>query len=216
MPMRYADEEDVLLQLRLTEESDEYDRLVRLENALCEVFDYKTGMAFGEDPNDETRTVAIANSASYPPFGVRFPYDYGYGYATPRLVLSVPLRSVTSIEWGGTWNGTTWVGGTALTTADYMLTNRTSQGYYAIDRIGSSWGGSLRITGIWADQMSEDIPLDVVEALTFLTINEWHTDNASPAGQIGPDGMFIPTRNPWNFERVKAALDRHTVVEVLI
>ena len=218
MPMRYANEDDVLNQLRKTADDAEYARLVRLENGLCDMLDHKTGTSFGTAPVAETRSVSLE-------FGVGVGYGYSPSpvyYWTPlrggshRLVLDTPLRSLTGIETGGTWNGATWDDGTALTTDEYRLTNQTDQGSYAIDLVSGTWGGVVRITGIWGDQATETVPDDVREAMTFLTINEWHQRNASPFGQIGPDGILVTPRNPWGFEVVKAAIDRHRVVEVLV
>lgn len=212
--MRYANEDDVLALLDLTTESDEYDALVRLENGLADVFDHKVGTTFGTEPVAEMRTIGIQPIvATWTPHGVTWHRDWTDSH---RLILDIPLRSVTSIVTDGTWNGTTWDDGTTLTADEYRLTNATNQGYYAIDLTAGTWSGVVRITGIWADQVALDVPDDVRQAMTFLTVNEWHTDHASPAGFIGPDGLTITPRNPWAFEKVKAAIDRHSVVQVLV
>lgn len=217
MPMRYANEADVLDQLRLEDTSDEYDRLVRLENGLCDLFDHKIGRSFGVAPVAEMRTIGVyhggVNIDNY--WGIPLSYTSWFGHS-PRLVLDVPLRSLTGIETGGTWNGTGWDDGTALAADEYRLTNGTNQGYYAIDLISGTWSGVVRITGVWGDQDTQAVPDDVREALTFLTVHEWHQSNGSTAGLIGPDGLTVPTRNPWAFERVKTAIDRHALVQVMV
>jgi hypothetical protein len=217
MPMRYANEDDVLALLDLDSGSDEYDALVRLENGLADMFDHKVGTAFGTAPVAELRSVAVLHGGG----GWFYPEYYGLPIwstspASYRLIIDTPIRSVTGIVTGGTWNGTTWDDGTTLTADEYRLTNHTNQGYYAIDLTAGTWSGVVRITGIWADQVALDVPDDVRQAMTFLTVNEWHTDHASPAGYIGPDGIMVSPRNPWAFEKVKAAIDRHTVVGLLV
>lgn len=216
MPMRYANEDDVLALLQMDDSADEYDSVVRLENGLCDVVDHTIGTSFGTTPTAETRTVYIATTTTYPTLG--FPYDYSYAYASwsPRLVLSVPLRSLTSIVTGGTWDGSAWDDGVTLETSDYLLTNRTEQGYYGIDRIGGSWGGIIHVTGVWGDQTTLTVPDDLAQALTELTVKEWHRRHASPAGEIGPGDLIITPGNPWNLEYIKATLDKYTVVEVML
>jgi hypothetical protein len=221
MPMRYANEADVLEQLQDMSGIDpEHAGLVRLENALCDVFDHKVGTSFGTTPVAETRTVAVGLMESYvypfPGLGGVPLVDYRNGFNSPRLVLSVPLRSLTSIVTGGEWDGSAWVDGETLATSDYILTNRTEQGYYGIDRINGTWAGSIRITGIWGDQVTATVPDDVSQVLTELTVKEWHRRHASPAGEIGPSGLTITPGNPWNLEYVKAVIDKYRVVEVLV
>lgn len=210
MPMRYANEDDVLAQLRMTAADPQYARLVRLENGLCDTFDHKVGTSFGVAPVAETRTILI---------GIYSPAPYLFGsdrYSSPRLILPTPIRSVTAIETGGDWNGTVWVGGQALTTDAYRLTNETDQGFYAIDLHAGTWAGVVRVTGVWGDQATLTVPDDVREALTFVTVDEYRTRQMSPADLSGPDGITVGTRNPWRFEIVKAAIDRHSVVQVLV
>ncbi len=217
MPMRYANEDDVLAQLRMTSADTQYARLVRLENGLCDTFDHKVGTSFGVAPVAETRNASVVSSSpALYPFGN--PYDI-FGsvlYGTNRLILDTPIRSVTTIEIGGTWGGSAWTDGTALISDEYWLSNETEQGYYAIDLGYGSWVGVVRITGVWGDQATLTVPDDVREALTFITVDEFRTRNASPADLSGPDGITVGTRNPWRFEIVKAAIDRHSVVQVLV
>lgn len=217
MPMRYATETDVLALTDIETSMDadsEYAQIVRLENALCEVFDHKVGTSFGTSPVAEMRTIWIGNTAA--PYFWPITYHGWALTASTRLILDVPLRSLTGIETGGTWNGTGWDDGTALTADDYRLTNETNQGFYAIDLVAGAWSGVVRITGIWADQATLTVPDDVAQALTEITVKEWHRRHMSPAGQIGPEGLAILPGNPWNLDYVKTVIDRYTVVEVLV
>lgn len=196
--MRYANLGDVLAQLKLDPDKhgDRIDRVIRLEAALCQTFDERTGTAFGAPPVAETRTLT--------------------GRASPRLILTTALRSVTGIATGGRWDGSQWDGATTLDADRYRLANRTAQGYHAIDLMGGSWYGAVHVTGVWADQLHANVPDDVVEALTFITVETYRQQTASPADQIGPDGMMVQPRNPWAYEQVKAAINRHTVVQVTV
>lgn len=216
MPFRYANEDDVTagIEADAAESGIDMEAVYRLENGLCDVFDHKIGRSFGTAAVAEMRTVWVGNTIA-PYF---WPIDYAYWGLRPsdRIILNVPLRSLTGIETGGTWNGTDWDDGTALDADDYRLTEHTNQGFYAIDLVNGTWSGVVRITGIWGDQSDATVPDDVREALTDLTINQWLTRQSSPAGLIGPEGFQVPTRNPWNLELVKAAIDRHRVVQVLV
>lgn len=217
MPMRYAVESDVLSLTDVTNPGDEYDAIVRLENAMCDVFDHKTGTSFGAAPVAEARSV-LAGPIGGTWYGFGWPLDYWSTTTAQsyRLILDMPLRSLTGIETGGTWNGTAWDDGTALTVDEYRLTNHTDQGYYAIDLTAGTWSGVVRITGVWADQVTASVPDDVAQALTEITVKEWHRRHMSPAGQIGPEGLAILPGNPWNLDYIKTVIDRYTVVELLV
>lgn len=216
MPMRYADEAALLRRLRIESPSPEYTELVALENALCDTFDAKVGTSFGAAPVAETRTVGVINGAGADWLAVPVAWTSLAWPASPRLILDIPLRSLTAIETGGTWDGAAWVDGTTLTADQYRLTNTTAQGSYAIDLTGGTWGGVVRITGVWGDQSVTTVPADVAEALTFITGDEWLIRNSSPMNQVGPEGFGIGTRNAWTFATVTATIERHRVVEILV
>lgn len=204
MPLRYANEPDVLGQLGVTNPGTEYDRLVRLENGLCDTFDHKAGRSFGVAPVAETRDVSAWASGTYP------------NAFTSRLILETPIRTVTRIEIDGIWNGIAWTGGSVLAAGDYWLTHHTDEGSYAIDLDSGHWYGTARVTGVWADQPTAGVPDDVREALTFITLDEYRARNASPAGEIGPDGLMVRVRNPWRFELVRTAIERHQITRILV
>ncbi len=202
MPMRYANESDVLGQLGVVNPSADYSRLERLESGLCDTFDHKVGRSFGVAPVAQTRTVSLSVTWS--------------SMASPRIILETPIRSVTSITVDGTWNGTAWTGGTVLAADDYLLTNEVDSLFYGIDLGVYGWSSRIRVSGVWGDQSILGIPDDVREALTFITVDEWRTRNASPAGEIGPDGLMVRARNPRRFELVTQAIERHHVARVLV
>jgi hypothetical protein len=199
MPMRYAHREDVLHQCELDPEDPEHEgdilRVERLENGLCLAFDQKVGHSFGVDPLPETRVVQ--------------------GLGTDLLALGYPgARAIASIAVGGRWDGVSWLDETLLLPTDWMRmrAERDGEGSVVTIRLMDGiWTGSVRVTAVWADQTLKEVPDDVREALTWLTVEEYRTRNASPAGFIGPEGLMIPTRNPWNFQLVKSAIAHHRV-----
>ena len=199
MPMRYANQTDVLAQLEMGDDDARLDRLVRLENGLADTFDQKIGRSFGVAPEAETRLIGQAQTG-------------------PRLILPVAIRSVTTVETNGSWDGASWADSTVVDAADYRLALREGgdDRWWAIDSLAGAWPAIVRITGVWDDQPQATVPDDVREALTFITCDEWRTRNASPAGEIGPEGLVIPVRNPWRFEAVQAAIERHRLVRLVV
>ena len=216
MPMRYANEPDVLSQLRLdTGDPDaaaNIERVTRLENGLCDAFDEKIDRTFGTAPVAETRVLTVGASRWSPTVTAMLGLDQ-----SPRLVTHTGIRSLDSIDVDGEWDGAAWIDGETLTAADYRLVLTDRNGVsWAIDRIGGSWRGVVRVTAIWDDQVTEAVPDDVREALTFITVDQYRTEKASPAGDIGPDGLTVRPRNPWSFELVKEAVNRHRLVEIAV
>lgn len=190
MPMRYANENDVLTQLGMTRLDAGYARLVRVENGLCNTFDAKTGRSFGVTPVPEWRTVNVLANGTY----------------AWRIVLETPVRRVLAVE----------IDGVEVPDDRYHITNTVRGVSYMINLSAAFWGGDVRIRAIWADQPEFDVPDDVREALTFLTVDTWRLQEASPSGLIGPEGMSVRPRNPWNFETVTTAIERHQVARILV
>jgi hypothetical protein len=220
MAMRYADEATVLAELSLNDENPDdataITRVRSLELGLCETFDEKIGRSFGTAPVAETRTVAVGQAWGTPSFGGMPLADYSNTFRSPRLVLSTPLRTLVSIETGGSWDGTAWVDGETLATSAYLLTNKARDGYHGIDRLNGTWSGLVRITGIWGDQPTADVPVDVREAMHFIVTETYRQQQASPADELGPDNMVVRPRNPWRYEQVVQAINRHRIVQVLV
>ena len=112
-----------------------------------------------------------------------------------------------------------WDDETTLAATDYRLAGGdAASGYYRIERLTGGWAGPTRITGTWLDASWTDatVPFDVIEALTFLVVHHYREDQMSPAGVVGPDGMQVPTRNPWGYDQVRTAIDRYRVFEVVV
>lgn len=199
MPMRYADESDVLAHLKIAgTNTDAIARVTGLENGLADAFDAKIGRTFGTAPVAETRTVQAPGVSSV-------------------LVVPSGIRSITGIVTGGTWNGTAWINGTTLTTDQYglWLTGTDGVAYGVVSYIGD-WYGAVRITGIWADQVTAGVPNDIREAVTFLTVRQYRRLTASPSDMVGPEGMTVPTPHAWDDPMVQAAIERHRLVQVVV
>lgn len=188
MAMRYANETDVLAQLHLDPDvpGDEaaLERVRRLELGVCERIDVKLGRSFGV-PVAETRTVRAPG-------------------VSDTLILPQPLQSVSAVT----------VDGAVLDPSLYRLVYHAHDGYLAlrIDAYAAVWSGDVTVTGIWADAAIDgDIPDDIREAATFVTVDEYRAGNASPAGEIGPDGQILQVRNPWRYELVRTAIEHYAL-----
>lgn len=195
MPMRYAHQGDVLRQLKIKDDdAAAIERVTRLENGLADVFDAKVGRTFVTEPVlPETRDMR--------------------GMGSDLLVLPVGARGVAAVAVGGTWDGLLWVDETALDPADWTPWGRDAQGKaLGLQRLdGDVWWGPVRVTALWGDQDTEGVPADVVAAMTFVTVDQYRIEQASPAGELGPEGMIVPVRNPWRYTLVAGAIERHKV-----
>lgn len=212
MVMRYADEVAVLAQLKLSvtdpDDAAAITRARNLEEGLCLTLDEKLGASFGVAPVAETRTIEASSARGL--------YEWTSSSDASRLILTTPVRSITGIVTGGSWNGTAWINGAALTTDQYRLTHLDRYGlYYAIESVFGSWSGVVRVTGVWGDQPTAVVPADVREAMTFIVAETYRMQHASPADEIGPDGMAVKPRNPWSYEQPKAVVSRYQTVRVL-
>lgn len=188
-------------------------RLEALNAALTAIFESKVGRTWSDDA-PTARTVAVPARFGAQPYGAS-PY--------PFAVLPLPqpgIRSLVSLKTGPTWDGSAWTGGTDVDLAGVVPIWPTLRGDYLGLQIGTTWPwttgtwwggcwtGTVLVEAIWADQL-QTVPDEVVEALNFLVAEEFKQERASPESLIGPDGLSVRTRNPWNFERVKAVIDKY-------
>ena len=168
-------------------------RLERLNDAVSLLLEDKLGRRFGTGAT--TKAVVVES------YGV-----------SDLLVLPKPVRSVTSIVVGHTWNGTIWTGGTTLTTNAYRLRYVDANGYaWAILRTSTdAWAGPVVVTGSWADDDDDFlVPADVQYAVNYLVAERFKIENAGPAGFSGPDGAVVPIRDPWKDPMVKGVLEKY-------
>lgn len=132
------------------------------------------------------------------------------------LWLPKGIRSVSSIIESPTWNGTTWTGGTTIATSSYRLTSKVdSQSIYrTITRTDGSWSGLCVITGVWEDQYPT-VPDDITWVVNNVVVELFKKQQASPAGQVGPDGSVIPLRNVFAQTEVQAVIYKYLVQRVI-
>jgi hypothetical protein len=128
------------------------------------------------------------------------------------LVLPRPLRTITTVTYGGIVTGSTMTGGSVLTT-DYWTPSIVDQDglIYALRMLSGVWWGvgvPVTITGQWAATDADaSVPDDLVYAVDYLVAEHFKIEQASPAGFTGPDGSTVPIRNPWKADiwlKVKA------------
>lgn len=185
--MRYADRESVLTQLHYSDENPEHavalTRLELLENGIADAIDTEIGRSFG-DPISSSRTIRIA------------------GYMTGVLLLPEIVREVTAIT----------IDGEEIDPAAYELCYFMRGGAKGIRFDGVTIVGRVVVTGIWdSDPIPGEVPADIREAATMITVDTFRIQESSPAGEMGPDGLVVPVRNPWNNRLVRDAIRRHRV-----
>ena len=197
MPFRYANETDVLANLReVAGNTVLLEYLYRIENALADVFDHKVGRSFGVAAAPSTRSFAV-------------------GYGTPTLVMERPARSIVSVAHGGTFDGSVWADETV---ESYWHERFNRDGLvYGIGRADGNWPALVRVTAVWASDPSAEMPDDVKHALTIATIKQYRKETSTPgADLLGPEGFAVPAPDPWNDAQVKATIDKYRVVEVIV
>jgi hypothetical protein len=70
------------------------------------------------------------------------------------------------------------------------------------------WPTVVVIVGTWADTDADaTVPDDITYAANYLISERFKLEQASPAGQIGPDGSVIPVRNSLKDPLVSATMD---------
>ena len=197
MPFRYANQSDVLANLReVAGNTVLLAYLYRIENALADVFDHKVGRSFGVATVPSTRTIMV-------------------GHRTNTLVLARPARSITDIAHSGTFDGSGYAGETV---EDYWHEGNGHDGLiYTVERISGDWPNRVRVTAIWASDSDSVVPADVQHALTLATVKQYRKETSTPgADLLGPEGFGVPAPDPWNDAQVKAVIDKYRVVEVIV
>jgi hypothetical protein len=175
--------------------ADQDARLTALQKAVSLYIEQATGRTFGTGTTSET---VVAN-----------------GKGRSLLLLPRAARSVTSVVANPDWSGTAWIGGSPLLATEYRiaLTGELGEGS-ALELIdGGTWHGRFLVTGTFETTDADTtIPDDITYCANYLVAERFKLENASPAGQIGPDGSVIPVRDALRDPLVRAAIDKYAIV----
>jgi hypothetical protein len=197
--MGYADLDAAKHELGLSdnEPGDAFDiaRLAVFDAAFTLRFDALTGRTWGTHAAEE-RTIRAPGVSSL-------------------LILDVPVSGLSSVETGGTWNGTAWDDGTTVD-ASYL---RLTYGGRAIERTdGGYWTGDVRVTGTWDDEVNGAAPADVVAAVTEAVVAEHRrrTFNARQTAQSFDEIDASPPPNPLSGPLWKAAVATHAAKRLVL
>lgn len=188
MPMRYANEADVLRQLSLDQANPDdwaaIEEAVRIENGVCAILDSRMGRSFGVPTVETVRINGVGQSV---------------------LLLPYPMREVQSVA----------VDGVALASDAwepwFILRGEGATAIRLTSWQSMHWYGDIVIIGVPDDAPLGDdpIPVDIQQAATFATIRQIRRYKASPTDMVGPDGQVITLPSPWNDPAVKEAIRAH-------
>lgn len=205
--MGYADLDAVRTMLGLAEAdiapgTPERARLDALDGLVSAVFAERVGRSWGgAAPVAETRAVDARG-------------------ASPVLILPAPgLRSYVSAYVDPAPTGTGWTGGAPVADVEPIWADARGAWQALRRRDGWAWRGAygvVLVTGVWDSLADGAAPADVVEAVSWIVAEERKQEKASPESQIGPDGLSIPTRNPWDYPRVTNVVDRYRVADRVV
>ena len=194
----YADEAKVIASLGIAGDADRIARIHDLNELLSRGLDEQCGRTFGGGtvPPETRETDA---------------------YRTELLVLPWGAVSIASIATGGSWDGSTFTGQTALAAADWRPWNVDREGrIWAVKRLNGWWDGQYRITGVWADNPGGTVPNDVVTLVTYLVENHDLLFRTSAAGLEGPDENGIRPLNPWSLQISKLLIAKYRVPRMVV
>lgn len=210
--MGYADLASAKAQLSLDDtDADDANRIVILmecDAAMSLAFEAKAGFDVAYTP------IWRGADADVDPIARTVYGDGGYlagGFWNwiPSMLTLPAAATITDVQIAGEYPET-------LTTDDWLAWNASLDGpVRQIRRLdGAAWPSRLdgrtyvTVTAHWADgPRAEDAPAAVVNACTFLAVEEYRMRVMSPAGELGPDGLSIRPRNPWNYTIVTTALE---------
>lgn len=193
-------------------------------NAVKAVLRADTSSTFNAD--QETRITALLSLASA---YIENATGCQFGVSTPETIvietglddgvtlwLPKGIRTLTSITEEPTWNGTTFTGGTAIGTSSYRLSDKASgQAFYrTITRTDGIWSGLYVIVGVWEDQYPT-VPDDITWVVNNIVIELFKKQQASPAGNVGPDGSVIPLRDVTKQTEVQSVVHKYLVQRVI-
>jgi len=168
-------------------------RLGRIRAAVSAWIEEKTGRVFGGDAAAPRGRLVLAPGSS------------------PLLLLPEPARSVPSVLAVRSWDGAAWQG--EPVPADRWAPHWTGDGGLtpALTTLdGSLWHGPYLVTAEWeGDNAGGGVPPEIDYVATRLIAEVWKHEDASPQGQLGPQGQVIPLRNPFKDTLVLDIIARH-------
>lgn len=170
--------------------ADQEARIVALRAAVSALIETETGRTFGV-PTIETVAIRPGDRVG------------------STLLLPKALRSATTVTLDPTSTGTAWTGGTALALSAVEQGMVTSKGeaLALVLTNGGTWPALVTVTGSWADTDGDTgVPTEITYIANYLIAERFKMEQASPAGQIGPDGSVIPVRNALRDPMVAAVL----------
>jgi hypothetical protein len=174
--------------------ADQEARIVALRKWASAYIEQETGRVFGVAAASET--VAVETPGN----------DW-------LLLLPKAARTVTAVTLSPEWTGSGWTNGTPLAADEwrFAMVQRTGEAL-ALRRVhGWHWPSLVVVTGTWEDADADlAVPDEIVYVANFLAAERFKLEQASPAGQIGPDGSVLPVRNVLKDPLVTAALARWT------
>lgn len=156
-------------------------RLERIRAAVSAWIEAKAGRVFGGDADDPRPRIVMAPGSS------------------PVLLLPEPARSVSGVVAVRSWDGLAWGG-------DAYLGHRWSPVWVSGGGLipalttldGSWWYGPYLVTAAWeGDGSGGAVPPEIEYVATRLIAEVWKHEDASPQGQVGPQGQVIPIRDPF-------------------
>ena len=173
---------------------EDIQHLIRVENALADVFEDRCGRTFGEAEilpkvrriitqggNILTTTISLQSVVSI--------------QSVPTYLMDEPrvVESDRWFPWGMAADG----------------------GYVGVVMAGG-WpeGVWIDIEAYWSDQGVIGIPADVREAMTLLTIKTWRRYKSSPLEVVGGDIVAVPTPDGWNDSLVKNSIARLSLIHI--
>ena len=201
--MNYADEAAVLAALKIVPERDDYAERLATIQALNEQvsrsIDEKCGRTFGGG--------VIAPTVR----------EVGVRASSDVLVLPWGAISITSISTGGTWDGSGWTRETVLPLSAWRPWQQDAEGrLWALRRVGGTWDGEYRLTGVWADNPGGTVPEEIIALATQLVINQDLLHRTSAAGLEGPEENGIRPLNLWALETTKATIRHYLVPRMVV
>lgn len=141
------------------------------------------------------------------------------GQAVYTLMLPKPVRTITAVTLDPVNTGTAWSGGTALPLSGVeraMITVR-DEALALVRSDGDVWPMLTVVTGNWADSDSDTaVPDDITYVANYLMAERFKLEQASPSGQIGPDGSVVPIRDALRDSMVRETVDKYAINRIVI